>query len=381
MMIKTTKQLNAMCEKLKRARFITVDTEFIREKTYYPVLCLIQVGCNKSAWVIDMMAEGLDLTPFFDIMKDQNIIKVFHACRQDLEIFYHLMKQMPHPVFDTQVGAMVCGYNDNVSYQQLVKDYTGTALDKGMRITDWSHRPLTKEQTQYALHDVIELKTVYQKMMDEICRTNRLDWIQEEMQHLTDTKLYEANIPNIMGKIHLPSQKKQSVHLCARLCQWREKWAKEKNRPRKHILTDENIAELSVLAPQNETDLEALRTISDGFGKSDLGQDLIKTIVKAINEEPMDWPMPTKINLTMAQKNTMEALKLLLNVVCENEKVAPYLVATNDDLTQFIKNGEDVRFMKGWRYKIFGKHVQELIDGKLVFAYDNQSKQLICRSV
>lgn len=381
MMIKTTKQLNAMCEKLKRARFITVDTEFIREKTYYPVLCLIQVGCNKSAWVIDAMAEGLDLTAFFEIMKDTNIIKVFHACRQDLEIFYHLMKQMPHPVFDTQVGAMVCGYNDNVSYQQLVKDYTGTTLDKGMRITDWSHRPLTKEQTQYALHDVIELKTVYQKMMDQICQANRLDWIQEEMQHLTDPKLYEPNIENIMGKIHLPSQKKQNIHLCARICQWREKWAQEKNRPRKHILTDESVAEIAVIAPKNEADLEALRTISNGFGKSELGQDLIKTIIQTSTEEPQDWNVPTKISLTMGQKNTVEALRLLLNIVCDQEKVAPYLVATNDDLMRYAKNNEAVAFTKGWRQRIFGKHVQQMIDGKLVFVYDNQSKSLICRNI
>lgn len=376
MMIKTTKQLNAMCEKLKRARFITVDTEFIREKTYYPVLCLIQVGCDKKAWVIDAMAKDLDLTAFFDIMKDQNIIKVFHACRQDLEIFYHLMKQMPHPVFDTQVGAMVCGYNDNVSYQQLVKDYTGTTLDKGMRITDWSHRPLTKEQTQYALHDVIELKTVYQKMMDEICQANRLDWIQEEMQHLTDPKLYEANFANMMAKIHLPSQKKTTIHLCARLCQWREKWAKEKNRPRKHILTDETIAEISVTAPQNATDLEALRTIPNGFGKSELGIDLIETIVQAINEEALDWVIPAKPVLTLAQKNTVEALRLLLNVVCEHENVAPYLVAASDDLMRYVKGDEDVSFTKGWRQKIFGKHVQNLMNGKLNFAYDPDEKKL-----
>ena len=251
MMIKTTEKLNALCAKLKGANFITVDTEFIREKTYYPQLCLIQVGMNKKAWVIDAMAKDLDLGAFFDILKNKSIIKVFHACRQDIEIFYHLMHQMPEPIFDTQVGAMVCGYGDNVSYQQLVRDYVGIELDKGMRITDWSHRPLNKEQEKYALHDVIELQDVYQKMMDDICRTNRLDWIQEEMQHLTSPDLYEPKIIHIMTKMRVPFKKKENIHLCARLCEWRETTAQEKDRPRKYILTDDEIFEIAASNPQN----------------------------------------------------------------------------------------------------------------------------------
>ncbi len=380
MMIKTTEKLNALCEKLKSARFITVDTEFIREKTYYPVLCLIQVGMNKKAWIIDTLAENLDLTAFFDILKNKNIIKVFHACRQDIEIFYHLMHKMPEPIFDTQVGAMVCGYNDNVSYQQLVKDYAGIELDKGMRITDWTHRPLSKEQEKYALHDVLELQDIYQKMMDEICQANRLDWIQEEMQHLTRPDLYEPNITHIMGKMHVPFKKKENLHLCARLCQWRENTAQEKDRPRKYILTDEAILEIAASTPKNAKELEDLRTIPNGFSKSDLGKSLLKTLSKTATETPQEWHLPEKINLSASQKSWMEALKLLLNVVCEQEQVAAYLLANGDDLARYAK-GQNAPFMTGWRYRLFGQKVKKLMEGKLAFFYDPEQHTLVVRSV
>jgi len=381
MIIKTTKKLNTLCTKLESARFITVDTEFIREKTYYPQLCLIQVGTNKKAWIIDALAKNLDLTAFFDILKNKKIIKVFHACRQDIEIFYHLMHQMPTPIFDTQIGAMVCGYGDNVSYQQLVKDYVGIELDKGMRITDWSHRPLNKDQEKYALHDVIELQDIYQKMMDEICGTNRLDWIQEEMQHLTSSNLYEPDIVHIMTKMRVPFKKKENIHLCARLCEWREKMAQEKDRPRKYILTDEAILEIAASSPKNAEELEVLRTISNGFSKSDLGKSLLEVLDLVIKEEPIEWHLPEKINLTPTQKNCMEALKLLLNVVSEQERVAPYLVATSDNLAHYAKGQENVPFMKGWRHQLFGQKVKKLMDGKLAFFYDPDQHTLVVRPV
>lgn len=380
MIIKTTKKLTDLCERLKKERFITVDTEFIREKTYYPELCLIQVGAGKGAWCIDPLAPDMDLTPFFEVLVNPRIIKVFHACHQDLEIFYHLMHKMPVPVFDTQVGAMVCGYHDNVSYQQLVKDYAHITLDKGMRITDWSRRPLTNEQEKYALHDVIELKDVYQKMMEDICAHNRLDWIQEEMMILTNPKLYQTNILHLMEKIHIPFHKKETVHLCARLLEWREKTAQKKNRPRKHILTDESLLECAAIAPKNEAELEALRSISDGFSKSDIGASLLKAIQKATTEETLEWPLPEKTNLSNGNKSWMEALRLLLNVVCEEQNVAPYLVASTDDLIQFIRQGE-ARFMHGWRFQTFGKYVEAFKKGAVAFVYDQGRKKLVLQSI
>ena len=166
-MIHTTTELKRLCERLHKLKFITVDTEFIREKTFYPELCVIQIGGGKGAWLVDALAPNIDLSPLFEVFLDKNVIKVFHACRQDLEIFYHLMREMPTPVFDTQIGAMVCGYPSDVGYQRLVREYLGIELDKGMQVTDWSRRPLTKEQEKYALHDVVELKSVYTKMISK----------------------------------------------------------------------------------------------------------------------------------------------------------------------------------------------------------------------
>lgn len=379
MIIKTTKKLEDLCLRLEKERFITVDTEFIREKTYYPVLCLIQVGAGKNAWCIDPLSPEMDLSPFFNILMNKNIIKVFHACHQDLEIFYHLMHKMPVPVFDTQVGAMVCGYHDNISYQQLVKDYTHITLDKGMRITDWAHRPLTKDQEKYALHDVIELKEVYQKMMQDICTHNRLDWIQEEMMHLTNTQNYELDIFHLMTKMHVPFHKKETIHLCARLIEWREKMAQKKDRPRKFILTDEALLECAALTPKTPQELEGLRGICEGFSQSEVGKSLMTCLQKSIQEEPLEWSVPQKQVLSSGKKSWLEALKLLLNIVCDTQKVAPYLVASNEALIQYI-NTNDAPFMHGWRFQIFGKHVDAFKNGEVAFVYDRGQKRLILQS-
>ncbi len=379
MMIKTTQKLQQLCQRLSRERFITVDTEFIREKTYYAELCLIQVGAGKSAWLIDPLSTELDLTPFFEILLNRSIIKVFHACHQDLEIFYRLMHKMPVPVFDTQIGAMVCGYGDNVSYQQLVKDYLQITLDKGMRITDWSRRPLTKEQQSYALHDVIELKQVYQKMMEDICSHNRLDWIQEEMMALTNTKNYKLNVSHLMAKMRMPFHKKEAIHLCARLIEWREKIAQNKNRPRKYILTDEALLECVAFSPKTEQELEKLRSISEGFAKSEVGQSLLKSLNKIRLEEPIEWPVPEKKTLSNGQKSWLEAMRLLLSVVCEENNVAPVLVADTDQMIQYIHT-DDAYFMHGWRFQVFGRYVQSFQKGEVSLVYDQSCKRLVLQS-
>ena len=290
-MIRTIAQLEKICKTLQKQSFITVDTEFIRERTFYPRLCLIQIGAGKKAWVIDALSSDIDLTPLFQVFLNKSVIKVFHACRQDLEIFYHLMHEMPSPVFDTQVGAMVGGYPDNIGYQRLVEDFLHIKLDKGMRVTDWAHRPLTKEQEKYALHDVVELKDVYVKMMDEICKNNRLDWIQEEMQNLVDPKSYELDAVHLMDKMRIPCQESSKVHLCARLCEWREEWAKKLNLPRQYILSDNSLIECAVLKPQKKGDFERLRSLSDGFVKNEIGQSLLSFCKHVSKEKIKEWPL------------------------------------------------------------------------------------------
>ena len=380
-MIQTTEELQSLCERLRRLKFITVDTEFIREKTFYSELCLIQIGGGKGAWLIDALAPDMDLTPLFDIFLDKKIIKVFHACRQDIEIFYHLMHKMPTPVFDTQIGAMVCGFPAEISYQRLVKEYLNVDLDKGMRITDWSHRPLTKEQEEYALHDVIELKSVYTKMMDEICAANRLDWIQEEIQASLDPFLYEPDAAHLLEKMPVPFQDPAKIHLLARLCEWRESWAKKLNFPRAYVLSDSTLIECAAIRLQEVGDFQKLRSISPKFLKKEMGQSLQHFCFQVAKEEVQEWPRKKHFALRPNKKNRVEALRLLLNVVAEEHNVAPTLIASTEDLVQYLSQPENVRFMKGWRYQIFGKRVQDLMNGKLAFLYDPVKKALVIRSV
>ena len=380
-MIQKTAELAKICQKLHTCQFITIDTEFIREKTFYPQVCLIQIGAGKRAWLIDPLAPELDLTPLFEVLLDRNVIKVFHACRQDLEIFYHLMHQMPTPVFDTQVGAMVCGYPDNIGYQRLVEDYLGIQLDKGMRVTDWAHRPLTKEQEKYALHDVVELKDVYTKMMDQICKNNRLDWIQEEIQASLDPALYEPDAAHLLEKMNLPFQDPAKIHLCARLCEWREEWAKRLNRPRSFIASDYALVECAAVRPKKEEDFHLLRSFSSGFLKNEIGLSLKKLCCQVAKEPVRNWPTKKHYALRPNKKNRVEALRLLLNVVAEENKVAPALIASTEDLVQYLLQSDEVRFMHGWRYQIFGKKVKDLMAGKLAFVFDPQKRALIIRSI
>lgn len=380
-MIHTAKELQRLCTRLNKQKFITVDTEFIREKTFYPELCLIQIGADKGAWVVDTLAENLDLSPLWELFLNKNVIKVFHACRQDLEIFYHLMHKMPTPVFDTQVGAMVCGYPSDVGYQRLVKDYLGVDLDKGMRVTDWSHRPLSKEQEEYALHDVIELKAVYAKMMTEICKMNRLDWVQEEIQNLLDPKLYEPDAVCLLNKMRLPFHDPAKIHLCARLCEWREEWAKKANLPRQYVLSDISLIECAAIQAKEEKDFDSLRSLSKGFLKNEIGQSLLAFCQKVAREPIQDWPLEKHYVLHPNKKNRVDALRLLLNTVCEENKVAPSLVASTEDLVHYLLQPDEVRFMHGWRYQIFGKRVQDLMAGKIAFVFDPIKKSLIMRSV
>ena len=380
-MIQTKKELERLCARLHKQKFITVDTEFIREKTFYPELCLIQIGAENGAWLVDALAKEMDLTPLFEVFLDKNVIKVFHACRQDLEIFYHLMHEMPTPIFDTQVGAMVCGYSNDVGYQRLVKEYLGIELDKGMRITDWSHRPLTAEQEEYALHDVIELKAVYTKMMDEICRNNRLDWIQEEIQVLLDPMLYEPDALHLLEKLHLPFQDPAKIHLCARLCEWREDWAKKLNLPRQYIISDNSLIECAALKPVDTSDFHNLRGLSKGFFKNEIGLSLVMFCKSVASEVPQQWPLKKHYILHPNKKNRVEALRFLLNAVAEENNVAPLLIAGVEDLVQYLSQPDEVRFMKGWRYQIFGRKVKDLMAGKLAFFYEPQKRALVVRSV
>ncbi len=370
MMITTTQQLAEFCHTLEKYPFITIDTEFIREKTYYPVLCLIQLGCTDAAACVDPLAPDMDLTPLFDLLTNPNVLKVFHAARQDLEIFYHMMGKMPTPLFDTQIAAMVCGYGDAVSYQQLVEQLTPTRLDKSMRFTDWSKRPLLDKQIGYALNDVIPLVEVYQKLRQELTDTGRTDWLKEEQDILNDPNTYQIEDASAWKRIKCPLKKPREVHLFAALCAWREKTAKQKNRPRRHILKDEVIQELAGIAPATPAELDALRSIPRGFSKSDTAKSLLAAIQTALNDDPAQFEKPTvRKPLRTGQKSFLEMLKLLLTIIAQQEKVAAKVLASSDDLYDYAADDETVPFLKGWRFELFGQKAQLLKQGKLCLTY------------
>lgn len=375
MIITTTEKLSQLCQTLSQASYITLDTEFIREKTYYPVLCLIQIATDNIAACIDPLSPDLDLSPLFSLLENPNIIKVFHAARQDIEIFYHLTQKVPAPLFDTQIAAMVCGYGENIGYQQLVQDITGTVLDKSLRFTDWSHRPLTEEQINYALHDVTYLRDVYKSLHQTLQKTERTSWLSEEIAIQNDPATYEVDNDTIWKKIKTPFKKPAQIHLFSRLCAWREQTAKEKNKPRRHILKDDALIELVATKPKTAEELSQLRHIPNGFENSQLGHEILEVITKAEADPssawPKDWAPPKQ--LTATQRTVQDLLQLLLSVIATDLGVAPKIIATHEDLAQLARGNNQVPCMTGWRREVFGEKVLLFKQGRLSIRYNPQT--------
>lgn len=373
MMIETTDALADVCARLAKVPFVTVDTEFIREKTYYPILCLIQIASKEEAHCIDPLADGMDLAPLFELMQNKKVLKVFHAARQDIEIFYHLSGKIPTPLFDTQIGAMVCGFGESVSYQQLVQNLTGVALDKSMRYTDWSKRPLSQKQVAYALCDVTHLVHVYEKLQASLGVSGRMSWLDEEMRVLNNPATYEIDDETVWQKFKCPLTKPQLIHVFAKVCAWRERVAKQKDRPRRHILKDEVMVELAAAHPVNATELDGLRAIPKGFSGSALGVELLSVIQAAMADEPDTYVASTKRKpLSQAQKNIAELVRLLLDVVSAELGVASKVIADSDSVAAFVTKDKTCPFLSGWRKEAFGQKAIALKEGKICFRYDTK---------
>ena len=372
MMITTTKQLAELCQHLKKFPFVTLDTEFIREKTYYPQLCLIQIAGPDREACIDPLAEGIDLAPLFDLLQDQKIVKVFHAARQDVEIFYHLTGKIPAPLFDTQIAAMVCGYGDSVGYQQLVQDIAGVSLDKSLRFTDWHRRPLTEEQVKYALNDVTYLRDIYQAFVKTLAGNGREAWLSEEIAIQNDPATYDTDEENVWRKIKVPFKKPIQTHIFAKLCAWREKTAKKIDRPRKFILKDDALIELAIMMPEEPQQMDDCRNLSTGFGKSAFGQEILKVIESARSDSaeayPIDWKKEKP--LTQTQRTLADLYHLLLMLISAELNVAPKIIAGTDELQQLARGNNDVPCMKGWRRDVFGEKVLQFKQGLLAFGYN-----------
>ena len=368
MLITTTQQLTDFCSRQQGADFITVDTEFMRERTFWPKLCLVQIGGASESVAIDPLAEGIDLTPLFDLMDDTKILKVFHAARQDVEIFYNLTGRVPIPMFDTQVAAMVCGYGESVSYETLAASLAGAKVDKSSRFTDWSVRPLSEKQLDYALGDVIHLRVAYAKMKAVLEKNKRYSWVQEEMAVLTNPATYAVNPRESWKRLKLRSDKPRLCAVAQELAAWRENEAQRVNVPRGRIMRDETLLEIIFHPPSTAADLSRIRGLSNGFAEGRQGAELLQAVIRA-NALPLDQcPQgEERRNIPSGIGPVIDLLKVLLKQVSEEHGVAAKLIATTDDLEDIaINDTANVPALHGWRRELFGDIALALKHGELV---------------
>lgn len=374
MIIEDQSDVDGLCKDLARYPFITLDTEFLRERTYYPKLCLLQVGTpDKNAAAIDPLSGHLDLSPLFDILFNKNILKVLHAGRQDLEIFYRLTGRVPEPMFDTQIAAMVCGYGDSVGYENLVRNITGATLDKSVQFTDWSKRPLSERQIDYALGDVIHLVDVYHHLSRELEQRGRISWVMEEEEAMANPATYANNPYEAWKRIKLRSPKPKTLAVLRELAAWREEQAQKKDIPRTWLLRDETLADMAAQTPKTVDQLKKIRGISNDQAQGSLGKAVLALIDDALSSDKNTWPSltPRKIVPPQAQA-TVEILKMLLRIQCMQHDVAAKLVADTEDLEAIaLEDSPDVAALKGWRFEVFGRDALDLKAGKTAIGLEN----------
>lgn len=381
-LITTSKELKSLCTKLKKSDFITVDTEFIREKSYWAHLCLIQVaGDDEEPYAIDPLAEGIDMAPFYELMLNKEVLKVFHACRQDLEIFFKDMKgKLPTPIFDTQVAAMVCGFGEQVSYETLVNTLCKKQLDKSSRFTDWAMRPLTAKQLKYALADVTHLRKIFVKLADQVEKMKRTAWIKDEMKKLSDKEKYIFRPNEAWERIRLPNNKPRTMCVLKEVAKWREELAQRADVPRGRIMKDEAIAEIASHPPTTREALAKMRNVNQGFADSEKGQEVLDAVKRGMDMDLDDGPKrENRPQLPPGIGPTTDLLRVLLKMKCEEGEVAPKLLAKSEDLEQIAAYGEDadVPALKGWRLKLFGEEALALRSGKLALAVEGGKLKLV----
>jgi ribonuclease D len=370
-LITTTSELASACARLARHPVITVDTEFLRETTYYPLLCVVQMASPEEAVVIDTLAEDIDLKPFFALMADEKVLKVFHAARQDIEIVWHRAGIVPHPIFDTQVAAMVLGYGDSIAYDQLVERITGHRPDKTHRFTDWSRRPLTKEQIHYAESDVTHLRDVFTALDADLKKRGRNDWVSEEMEVLTSPKTYDFHPERAWERLKTRVRKPKELAVLMEVAAWREQEAQARDVPRSRVLKDDAIGDIVTHAPATLERLASLRSLPKGFDRSKWGADVVAAVQRGLARDPATLPKIEKPRNNSNGAAIVELLKVLLRMTSERHAVASKVIATVDDLEQIAADDEaDVAALHGWRRELFGEAALSLKHGRLALAIE-----------
>ncbi|MDO8289416.1 MAG: ribonuclease D [Parvibaculum sp.] len=365
--VTTTAELETVCARLSGVGFITVDTEFMRDSTFWSKLCLIQMAGPNDEIVIDPLAPGIDLTSFYDLMRNKKVVKVFHAARQDIEIFWHDAQTIPDPLFDTQVAAMVCGFGDSAGYETLVNRLTNGTVDKSSRFTDWARRPLSEKQMQYAIGDVTHLRKIYEVLAKRLTQEGRARWVAEEMAILQDPEIYEVRPEDAWKRLKTRFKGRKGLAVLVEVAAWRERQAQERNQPRSRILKDDALAEIATQIPRGAADLDQLRAVPKGMSNSRMAVSLMEAIERGINM-PDDQipviehsePLPPGIG------PLVELLKVLLSMRCEQHEVAQKLIAKVSDLEQIAAYDEaDVPALTGWRREVFGNDALRLKRGEL----------------
>ena len=374
-LITKSDELKALVERLARQPFVAVDTEFMRENTYWPDLCLIQVASSEEAAAIDPKAEGIDLKPLLDLfVNNEEVLKVFHAGGQDLEIIHNLTGRVPHPLFDTQIAAMALGHGEQIGYSNLIESLLGHSLDKGARFTDWSRRPLDKRQIDYAIADVTHLAAIFPRMVERLKKTGRGAWLDEEMERLADPSSFAFEAKDAWKRLKLPSRNPAVLGRLKALAAWRETEARSKNLPRGRIVKDDTLTEIVLHPPKTQDDLGSIRGLSAGWKNNDIGSRLMSSLAAAKPLDPSELPdrEPRRPGLTKDGALVSDLLKLLLKIRAKETGVAARLIARSDDLEALaagVRKG--LKILEGWRYEEFGKDALDLVEGRLAFAIEN----------
>jgi ribonuclease D len=369
--IATTSELAAACARLARHPVITVDTEFLRETTYYPLLCVVQMASPDEAMVIDALAKGIDLKCFFELMANEKVLKVFHAARQDIEIIWHRAAIVPHPVFDTQVAAMVLGHGDSIGYDQLVERITGHRPDKTHRFTDWSRRPLTKEQIIYAVSDVTHLRDVFLALEPDLRKRGRSDWVSEEMEVLTSPRTYDFHPERAWERLKTRVRKPKELAVLMEVAAWREQEAQSRDVPRGRVLKDDAIGDIATHAPTTVERLAGLRSLPKGFDRSKWGAEIVTAVQRGLARDPATLPKLEKPRNNSNGAAIVELLKVLLRMTSERHAVASKVIATVDDLELIAADDHaDVAALHGWRRELFGEAALSLKHGRLALAIE-----------
>jgi ribonuclease D len=371
-LITDSESLLRLCERLSTSKFVAVDTEFMRENTFWPDLCLVQIGNHEEAAAIDPKAEGMDLTPLLNLLvNNDEVLKVFHAGGQDLEIIYNLTGGTPAPLFDTQVAAMALGLGEQVGYSNLVESLLGTSLDKGARFTDWGRRPLDQRQIDYAIGDVTHLAVLFPKMLEKLRKTGRGDWLDQEMERLANPANY-ANDPALAWKrVKIASRKAEVLGRLKAVAAWRELEARSKNLPRGRIMKDETLADIASHPPATQEALARVRGLSPGWKTNDIGARLMDALASAHPLPASEMPARDDRQPGLGKEGALVAdlLKLLLKIRARESNVAAKLIARSEDLEQLAAGKRDgLSILQGWRYDEFGRDALDLVEGRLAFA-------------